>query len=282
MTDQAAGPRRRCWLARLARKLSFGPKAPIDVMPPPARSDWHVYEAPTVEITMVLNSRDDYLKFTARLRMTVVTDGTPAPDTDATRIGMHGLRLRAQAVAERFSVLQADELRNELELTLHKCVRINDSGVASSASCLEVTANEDDVAVLARYEDAMRIRRLGKLSTEMDEHSISYFGNLLSDPHRATAWWFNRNINQVEKLPAVADTFTQLRSQLHGPAFVEEPVRDEPDTPGAVIDDFVATMDESGKDLLARWVTKLLRDYQRDDLLQRWHSATTPADSASE
>lgn len=175
------------------------------------------------EVTLILDSRDQLLKFTVRLRMWVTTNGEASPNSDANQIGLLGIQRRAQPVAAGRSVLETSELRSELEVALCQRMQVNGSGVASEASCLEVTARDEDVDTLRRYEDSQRYQKLADLRAVIDEYAIKGYERLIADPKRATAWWFAKHPAEIDRLPKIAGTFTELASGLTAAEAAPEP-----------------------------------------------------------
>ncbi|HIV59197.1 MAG TPA: hypothetical protein H9902_14700 [Candidatus Stackebrandtia faecavium] len=263
------GPWRRFVLRLVyASGLGAAVAAPPQNASPPAQAH---PRGPDHYTTLMLDSSDAHLKFTVRLGVVLRCNGEGVLGTDANHIAHVALRRRAQLVTERFSILQSDEVHANLALELRKLQTIGDSGVAASATCEEVAVNEEDERMMRRYQDMVRARYLARFETEIDEYVLRNYGSLIGDPFRATAWWFSKNPEATQDLPAVADGFLQLFERLRSPEREEAK-----DSYGNIIDDFLARSDEAGMEFLSTTLLRTFKDYERDDLSERWGNLSVP------
>ncbi len=266
-TYQRLGPWQRfvLWLA----KISNVGHAAAAVPPAPGIPETNRHE-PGLKMTLILDSRDEHLKFTVHLRVRVRCDGQGVLGEDARQVANAGLRNRAHQVTRRYSILQAEEVHADLVLELRRMQPVGDSGVAASASCEEVTVNENDKRMLSRYHDVLRARYLARFETEVDEYALRNFGSLLSDPYRATAWWFSKHPDKTKQLPEVAQDFLEVQACLKPTVAVEGT-----DSFGNILDDFLTDVDDAGVEFISMTLPHMLKEYERDDLQQRWDEVSS-------
>jgi len=217
-----------------------------------------------VPVTVIqAESRDAGFPFEVHLTMRYGVRGEPRGG-DPALIARAGITRRVRQVAGHIPLTDYDYLRSELEAALSQRVEVDQSGVIAWASCPAVTADEQDLAII-RQREALRRRESWRIwATAEEEAEIAYLGRLLETPRRATAWWFRKNPDDVERLPLIAQTFESVRADLA--RTVDGEAVDDWNT---VLADFHREAEPSARLVFNRLITKLMLDNKLDDLADR-------------
>ncbi|WP_030436207.1 hypothetical protein [Actinoplanes subtropicus] len=232
---------------------------------PPEAIDPATSPAPIpVPVTVIpADSCDASFPFEVHLGIRYGLRGEPRGG-DPALIARAGITRRVRRVAAHLPLTDYVYLRSELEAALSQRVEVDQSGVVAWASCLTVTADEQDLAII-RQRDVLRRRESLRLWAGAEEEAeIAYLGRLLETPKRATAWWFRKNPDEVERLASIAQTFDTVRTEL---ARTDD--GEAMDDWNTVLADFHRDADPAARFLLNHLITKLMRDNKLDDLAER-------------
>lgn len=226
------------------------------------------WDLPTTHLT--LDSRHPYLRFTVGLVIRYSVSGPASRLSDAFLIARAGIQRRAGRVSGQLTVAEPELLRAELEAALHNRLPVDDTGVTAWAHCTGVEVDPDERAAIEYHERAMRRLQLARWQHEAQEYEIAYLGDLITDPRRATAWWFTKNLDKVEHLAATAATFTSLRNTL-APAGVAA---------GEAPDGWEQIMTEAGavpaaRHLISTQAARIFAEYGQPRLAERVRRLST-------
>ncbi|MGA8115719.1 MAG: hypothetical protein WCA46_18825, partial [Actinocatenispora sp.] len=170
-----------------------------------------------------LDSANPFLYFHAGVHVMYTSRATDTTPAQAFEIAKAALHVRADEVSGRFAVTQADRLRAELTVALHERRPTAVDGVDAWASCPEIRVGEQDRTAMHEYENAQRQRQRLEWRYDVVEYQMRQLTPLLTDPERATAWWFAQHPDRSEDLPSIAEGFRAVRDLLrsertHDPA----------------------------------------------------------------
>jgi len=247
--------------------------------------------APTPPVVdLVLDSRHEFLRFTASVRIWYTTADGAVPAEQLAQLAQAAIHRRAEQVSRQYAVTQSERLRNELCVELREHRPISLPGATAAGFCTQVLVRQEDREAVERYEQTARRRRDLAQELEIAELRGRHLQPLLTDPLRATAWWLGMNESQVDSLPNVARTFAELRETLSGSTLsVSEPA--PPDTLGGLVDELVDANDQPANHLLIQQLLRLFRFNGRTDLAERaaqvaddpaagWTTGTVPEPTA--
>lgn len=248
------------WLQRLVAGPEYEPlrasayPQPMFVPAPP----------PVANLELRAESRDACFPFEVQLDVhyALRNGGSVA---DPLLIAQAGIGRRAREVAARHRLTEAEQLRGELQVALARRIEIETTGVVAWASCLAVGADQRFVEAIRRYEALHRQELTRVWYREAEEAEIKYLGQMLDDPRRATAWWFQKNPDEVQRLPDIAQTFTTLRSALEE----ADTTSIDGDSWNKLFEEFHAVADTPARYLLGYQISQILGAHGLKDLADR-------------
>ncbi|MBA8823013.1 hypothetical protein FHX42_000342 [Saccharopolyspora lacisalsi] len=221
---------------------------------------WH---HPEPNDTLRLVSADDPLSFDVRVHVGCYRTNGGQLASAAHPIAREGIRRRAESIAARYTLARRDELRDELETEFCRPREVPETGVQAWAHCVAVEADPELVEAVERRDEARRRQLVASWQGQQRRVEEQRLRELLTDPTRATAWWFAENQDKPERLLETARNFQQLRDVL------EPAPGDEADSVGRVVDDYVTDADPAQRDYLVRRLNAIFKEAGRSDLADR-------------
>jgi hypothetical protein len=256
-------------LARLLRaptaQLRHQVYPPSALAPPPA----------VPNATLTLDSKHPYLQFRALVEVQHTGGSADLAPGQAFQIALAAIHQRAEDVAARYPLTHHDLVRATLAARLAER-RAATAGVSAWATCTGVEVDANDLAVVADHEQAQRNLQAVRWQDELREYHIRSYESLLTNPLRGSAWWLasNQNAEKIMQLPDIANAFRQLSDHLAADAAQPAPA---PDTAGSLIDELLQGSELPEQDLIRDFLSRLHRNYGRDDLSERTQLLRTPA-----
>ncbi|GGI86341.1 hypothetical protein GCM10011581_24300 [Saccharopolyspora subtropica] len=209
---------------------------------------------------LLLRSSDPALYFDVKLSVEFTWTGTgPAPLT-AGDIAVRGVARRAEEVSKLRALTECERLRAELNIALLHWEPVAMTGVHARAHCVSVEADPELIAGVAAREETIRRRTVLSWQREQREDEVRWLGSLITDPLRATAWWFADNLDKPDQLVKVAQDFQLLRTTL-------EP--EQSDSAGRLVDEFLDDADKAERMWLLETLLNAFGTYGRSDLADR-------------
>lgn len=262
----------RGWVRRFRTPAAMPPQQP---WPPQSQAFGHIGETyqwaqhaparPTV--STAAPSADPYFPFTVELDIQFRAAARSASPHDPFLVARHLLGQRVAHLSSDYALTQRDELRATLERALAAPITDDATNVLAWAHCTNVYADEEHVEIIRRKEQARRNLAANRWHRSERDDEIEYFDAILTDPRKATAWWFSRNLDAPEQLPGIAETFSALARQFR--PLVEH------DSPGTVLDDFISVAEAGTSGYFLHCFASLLEDCGHGEMLARLRAAAS-------
>ncbi|MGW5362754.1 hypothetical protein [Actinopolymorpha pittospori] len=182
------------------------------------RDDDPLWDPWTSNTRLALGSSDRHFPFRVELAVEYSTGPDVAVATDPFLVAQAEVAARAEKLAALRSLTEADRLRAELEAVLQNPVEVGRTGVIAWAHCTEVMVDPELRGAVNDREQTRQQIEILRWQRELQEYDIQYWHQLLTDPGRATAWWFAGDEEKIHQLLQVAGIFTTLRDRLGPPA----------------------------------------------------------------
>ncbi|MEV0705143.1 hypothetical protein AB0I53_45515 [Saccharopolyspora sp. NPDC050389] len=208
------------------------------------------------------------MRFEAKLFVEYRWAGAGAAPPSARDIAREGVVRRAEELSRNRRLTECQRLHGELAVALLRWKPVEDTLVSSRAHCISVDAAPELVAAVAAREDSANHQVVLSWQHEQREHQAKRLQSLITDPLRATAWWFAANQDKPAELVQVATEFQQLRTIL-----THEEEADE-DSAGHLVDEFLNAVDVADQLYLLQILRKLFGDHGRSDLVERIEPTT--------
>jgi hypothetical protein len=217
-----------------------------------------------VQVELSLPSTDRDLRFTVVVVVEARWHGpVPVPVT-LPGMAREGITRRAEELARGRTLTESGRLSGELDVALHSWERVSNMAVEARAYCVSIETDPELTAAVAAREEALRRRVVRSWEDEQRAQRTERMSTLLLDPLRATAAWFLDNQDKPDQVVRTAEHFKLLRQ-----SFVPAKL---PESPGRLLDDFLATAERSVRLLMFRHLSSTFNHYGQPDLAMRLES----------